>query len=155
MPNHSPNLESGEKSANIDLLHPQWETIEKHFGAIVPPILKSYYLDHEKILQRDFDVLSTKTQLGEPIYVESFCPINDISLLGAFDDMERFFPFAQGLGGEEFVIDITEDDPTVWYHQYDIGLAPECLQNTGLKPPEFLAAETAPSKRMQNKDWDG
>lgn len=94
---------------------------------------------------QNFDVISDLSKIEDVLHVESYVKIGEDSLIGAFDDLERYLPIARGLGGEEFVIDISEADPAVFYYQYDIGDDPDKLQFTGLILSEFLVAERVPA----------
>ena len=127
-----------------DLLSPDWPVIEQHYGSTAPTILKNFYQDPNRVLLVNFEVTSDLLRLEDGLHVESYAEIGEDSLIGAFDDMENYLPIARGLGGEEYVVDISEDDPQVFYYQYDIGDDPEKLQFTGLRLSRFLSAERVP-----------
>jgi len=137
-------LDPGDAVAK-DLLSPDWSVVEGHFGAIAPGILKDLYRDPDRLLLQNFDLISDLSKIGDGLHVELFVGTGEDSLIGAFDDLERYLPIARGPGGEEYVIDISEADPEDFFYQYDVGDDPEKLQFTGLRLSEFLMAKRVPA----------
>ncbi len=137
------------------ILSPDWSIVENHFGTKVPQILKSLYQDPNRVLLTEFDVVSDSCILeiddNENLHVVNYTIIDENILQGSFDDMENFFPIASGLGGEEYVINITEADPKVYFYQYDIGDDPEKFQYTGLLLSEFITAKKIPTQRYKDE----
>lgn len=131
-----------------ELLHPEWQPIEEHFGAAVSAALKEFYADPAKLLQIDFNIASLRNEIPEGLYIETFDKMGAGSVDGFFEGFERFIPFAHGCGGEQYVIDPTEADPEVFLHIYDHGGLPEHFRFTGLRLSGFLRARRVPARNL-------
>lgn len=115
-----------------ELLHPDWQLVEGHYGVPMPDLLKSFYADPNKVLQVDFD-LETQVEGLRRIHVCTFTRINESSI-EAFPGFERFLEVASD--GEEglYFFDPKDSEPEVYLFVMD-GYD---LHPTGLSLRQFL-----------------
>lgn len=125
----------------VKLLAPNWQPVEDHFGNVVPEVLKRFYADPKNVLLTDFDIVSRLSKIPGRIHVQFFEAIGESSVDGFFEGFENLLSFASDGGGGRYVIDISEPNPKVHYHIYDIGHDPERFRFTGLSLSEFLSAK--------------
>ncbi|MEO5915346.1 MAG: hypothetical protein ABIS50_14025 [Luteolibacter sp.] len=132
-----------------ELLSPNWEAVESHYGTSVPQIWKDFYLDPKKILQMDFELAVKTSEIPEGIHVQFFTPISELAVDGFFEGLEQYIDFASDGGGGRYVIDIREVDPKVYMHCYDIGR----FRFTGFTLSQFLT--TRYLKALPFDEFDG
>lgn len=119
-----------------ELLHPDWQLVENHFGVAMPECLKAFYADPEKVLVGDFDLETPKeVDGGHRIQVLTFTPINAHST-EAFEGFGRFLEIASDGGEGLYFFDPKEAGQEVYLFVMDGG----DLFPTGLSLPQFLEA---------------
>ena len=117
------------------LMHPNWQVVEAHFGVAMPQILKEYYADPAKILQEDYGLETPLEIEGKKrIRVYSFSPITARSISHFGPDFDRFLDIADDGGEAAYFIDPREQDPQVLL----FSLETYDLFPTGLSLSEFL-----------------
>ncbi len=117
-----------------ELLHPEWQLVEGHYGISMPDMLKSFYADPNKVLQCEFD-LETSGQIEglHRIHVCTFTRINESSIQ-AFPGFERFLEIASDGGEGLYFFDPKDPEPEVYLFVMD-GYD---LHSTGLSLRHFL-----------------
>ena len=117
-----------------ELLHPEWQLVERHYGVPMPDLLKSFYADPNKVLLCDFDLETPKPVDGlDRIHVCTFTPINESSI-EAFPAFERFLEVASDGGEGLYFFDPKDSELEVFLFVMD-GYD---LHPTGLSLRQFL-----------------
>jgi hypothetical protein len=117
-----------------ELLHPDWQLVEGHYGVPMPDLLKTFYADPNKVLQCDFDLETPKQVDGlHRIHVCTFTRINESSI-EAFEGFERFLEIASDDGEGLYFFDPKVPEQQVYLFIMD-GYD---LHPTGLSLRQFL-----------------
>jgi hypothetical protein len=104
------------------LHHPDFAAVEKYFGRPLPACLQALYADRQEVLRGDFEVAAAPDAPPEdPWHVAFYQPADEQSARDAWPGLEKYFAFADDGCGNGYLIDPTDDDPPVLFHDHETG----------------------------------
>jgi hypothetical protein len=104
------------------LRSPDFPAVEKHFGRPLPQCVRTLYSDKEELLRNNFAVAaSSGVPDGERWYVSDYQPADGASVRDSWPGLEKYFAFADDGSGNGYLIDPTQDDPPVLFHDHETG----------------------------------
>jgi|GEM_PF-1712921 hypothetical protein len=112
----------------VELLHqkflerlssPDFAAVEEHFGHALPQVIRSLYENTAELTRSDFEVVPPDGSTSWSII--NYCPVDSEYLLNRWPGTEEHFAFAGDGFGNEYLVDLREDDPPVLFFDHETG----------------------------------
>lgn len=124
------------------LNNPDLAALERHFGVPMPQSLVELYGNRAELMRGDFQVApSSETPADERHRVAYYQPADAQSAGDSWSGLEKYFAFADDGCGNAYLIDPTETDPCVYFHDHETGEMTKVCQHLSefLRWPKFNA----------------
>lgn len=123
-------LEAASHRFRERLQNPDIAALEKHFGYPFPSALRSLYGNQEELVRGDFDVAATADATGADWrFIAYYLPADEESVKYPWPGLEKYFAFADDGLGNGYLVNPTDDDPPVFYHDHEEGALEEICEH--------------------------
>ncbi len=105
------------------LHHPDFPSLEKHFGCKAPESLKRLYADHEELERGNFTLIAPDDEPDDERshFVGFYVPADMETVKWQYPGTERFWIFADDGCGNGYMTDPAQEDGAVFFHDHETG----------------------------------
>ena len=104
-------------------MNPDPEAFQRHFGHTLPQALRGLYEDAEERIRSDFTVSAPHATQEQGVWtIAYYNPLDMRSFQDCGEGQEGLFAFADDGCGNAYLIDPSQADPEVRFHDHETGM---------------------------------